>query len=240
MVLKANMPHILVVDDDDRIRRLLAQYLSKHGYLVITAEDAAKARAILKKYEFDLCVLDIMMPGEDGLSLATYIQKSYDLPVLLLTAKTEADDRIKGLEVGVDDYLSKPFEPKELLLRLQIILRRRQQAPQIQAEKSPESSLLKLHNITYSKKEKIILNQDNREINLTDGERDLLHILAQKPNIPIRREMLAAQLDLEANDRAVDVQITRLRKKIEPNPANPVNIVTLRGKGYMLKAEAIQ
>jgi len=116
----------LAVDDDDRIRRLLAQYLTKKGYMVVTAEDAAQARLILKKYEFDLCVLDIMMPGEDGLSLAGYIGTSYDLPILLLTAMGESADRIKGLEVGADDYLSKPFEPKELLLRIQAILRRTQ------------------------------------------------------------------------------------------------------------------
>lgn len=234
MVLKANMPHILAVDDDDRIRRLLAQYLTRNGYIVVTAEDAAQARAILKKYDFDICILDIMMPGEDGLSLAPYIQKSYDIPVILLTAKTESQDRIAGLETGADDYLPKPFEPKELLLRIQAILKRTQKsAPPTQSQ----SGLLQLDGKTYDMATRVLKNNDGNVIALTDGEGGLLHALAQRVNIPIRREMLAAQLDMDVNDRAVDVQVTRLRKKIEHDPANPTIILTLRGKGYMLKAE---
>ncbi len=232
MVLKADLPHILAVDDDDRIRRLLAQYLTKNGYMVVTAEDAAQARLILKKYQFDLCVLDIMMPGESGLSLAEYIGVSYDVPVLLLTAMTEGADRIKGLETGADDYLVKPFEPKELLLRIQAILRRTQKT---MIKPSVESNSISLHGYSYDPKDKTLRDTDGNNIILTDGDKAILNALAQKPNMPIRREMLATQLNMESNDRAVDVAITRLRKKIEIDPANPMIIQTLRGKGYMLK-----
>lgn len=232
MVLKADMPHILAVDDDDRIRRLLAQYLTKNGYMVVTAHDAQYARSILKKYQFDLCVLDIMMPGEDGLSLADYIHTSYDLPILLLTAMTESADRIKGLEAGADDYLPKPFEPKELLLRIQAILRRSQKQNPI---KPSNQTVLKLQAMRYHIGENRLVREDNSEISLTEGDKAILNALAQKPNMPIRREMLATQLDMESNDRAVDVAMTRLRKKIEPDPSNPTIIITLRGKGYMLK-----
>lgn len=233
MVLKANMPHILAVDDDDRIRRLLAQYLTKNGYIVITAENAADARAILKKYDFDLCVLDIMMPGEDGLSLAPFIHKSYDIPVLLLTAKTESQDRIAGFEAGADDYLAKPFEPKELLLRIQAILKRTRKL----VTDDIERAILHVSGKSYDIHKKEFFDRNGEIISLTEGESGLLHALAQKANIPIRREMLAAQLDMEVNDRAVDVQVTRLRKKIEDDPANPTIVLTLRGKGYMLKVD---
>jgi two-component system phosphate regulon response regulator OmpR len=232
MVLKADMPHILAVDDDDRIRQLLAQYLTKHGYMVITAQDAAQAREILKKYEFDMCVLDVMMPDESGVELAGHIQLRYDIPVLLLTAMTETKDRIAGLEAGADDYLSKPFEPQELLLRMQAILRRTQKAA---PEKNSDDEILTLNQRTYNTAQKTIHDADGNVIALTEGEGALLHALSQKPNMPIRREMLATQLNLDMNDRAVDVQLTRLRKKIEPDPANPSVILTLRGKGYMLK-----
>jgi len=229
MVLKVNMPHILAVDDDDRIRKLLAQYLTKNGYLVITAEDAAQAREILKKYEFDLCILDIMMPGESGLSLSEYIGVSYDLPVLLLTAMTESADRIKGLETGADDYLPKPFEPKELLLRIQAILRRTQKS----IIKTSENYKLSGYALSIDNGE--LIDDNGNGVSLTEGDKSILKALAQKPNMPVRREMLATQLDMESNDRAVDVAITRLRKKIEIDAANPQIIQTLRGKGYMLK-----
>ena len=235
MVLKTDIPHILAVDDDDRIRRLLAQYLSKNGYIVITAQDASDARGILKNYEFDLCILDIMMPGENGLELGKFIHASYDLPILFLTAMTETADRIAGLEAGADDYLPKPFEPKELLLRVKAILKRTQK---LSPAKSSETSsqILQLGDWQYDMSAKIASNVQGQTLNLTDGEQSLLYALCQKPNMPIRREMLAVQLGLEQNDRAVDVQITRLRKKIETDPANPSTIMTVRGKGYMVKA----
>lgn len=233
MVLKTDMPHILAVDDDDRIRQLLAQYLTKSGFMVVTAADAVEARTALKHFTFDLCVLDIMMPGEDGLSLAQYIQKSYDYPVLLLTAMTESKDRIAGLEAGADDYLSKPFEPKELLLRIEAILRRTQkQTPTTMGE---GGAIFKLDGHQYDAHEEILTAMTGEEIRLTDGDKAILNILSQKPNMPIKREMIATAMNLESNDRAVDVAITRLRKKIESDLSNPKIITTLRGKGYMLK-----
>lgn len=236
MVLKAEKPHILAVDDDDRIRRLLAQYLTKNGYLVITAADAAEARLILKDYTFDLIILDIMMPGESGLSLAQYLSVSHDIPVLLLTAMTETGDRIAGLEAGADDYLAKPFEPKELLLRVQAILRRTQKMP-VAAVQAAQSDEIILDQRIYDRARNILKTDTGDVISLTEGEQALIKALSQKPNMPVRREMLAAQLNMEANDRAVDVQITRLRKKVEPDPARPSIILTLRGKGYMLKTQ---
>lgn len=235
MVLKADKPHILAVDDDDRIRRLLAQYLTKNGYMVVTAEDAAQARDILKLYSFDLCILDIMMPGESGLDLAKHVQAGFDLPVLLLTAMTETQDRIAGLEAGADDYLPKPFEPKELLLRVQAILRRTAKHASMSLADSRREDIIRMNKRTYEPSAGIVRTDQGDDISLTDGERALLYALAQKPNIPVRREMLAVQLGMDVNDRAVDVQITRLRKKIEPDPAHPSIILTLRGKGYMLR-----
>ena len=233
MVLKTDMPHILAVDDDDRIRGLLAQYLTKNAFMVVTAADAEEARAALRHFSFDLCVLDIMMPGEDGLSLAKYIQKSYDYPVLLLTAMTESRDRIAGLEAGADDYLPKPFEPKELLLRIEAILRRTLKAsPQ---NNGKNDTILHLDGGQYDCQKQVFLNLEGQEIKLTDGDKAILNILSQKPNMPVKREMIAAAMQLESNDRAVDVAITRLRKKIEDDPAEPKIIMTLRGKGYMLK-----
>ncbi len=228
------MPHILAVDDDDRIRRLLAQYLTKQGYIAIMSADAVQARAILKHYDFDICILDIMMPGEDGLSLSDYIQKAYAIPILHLTAKTDANDRIAGLESGADDYLAKPFEPKELLLRIQAILRRTKAQPP--KDSQTEQATLSIGQMIYDLNSRTLLN-DNEEIALTDGERNLFHALILKANMPVRREMLAAQMNLEATDRAIDVQMTRLRKKIEADPSKPQYLLTLRGKGYMVKAE---
>lgn len=234
MVLNAAKPHILAVDDDDRIRRLLAQYLSKQGYIVITAEDAKQAREILKKYAFDLCILDVMMPGETGIELAKFLNVSYDLPVLLLTAMSETQDRISGLEAGADDYLSKPFEPKELLLRVQAILRRTQKQPSIPSAKG---DIITMDQRRFDVANGVLMDQNDQRINLTEGEQALLKALVQKANIPVRREMLAVELGLNENDRAVDVQVTRLRKKIEPDPANPSVILTMRGKGYMVKTQ---
>jgi two-component system phosphate regulon response regulator OmpR len=234
MVLHANKPHILAVDDDDRIRRLLAQYLSKNGYVVITAEDAGQARQILKKYSFDMAILDVMMPGETGLEFSRYLKPSYDLPVLLLTAMGETEDRIAGLEAGADDYLAKPFEPRELLLRVQAILRRT--AKTVVATENA-GAILYFDRRHYDTQAQKLYDEAGQPLAITETEQALLHALAQKPNIPIRREMLAAQLGLDDNDRAVDVQITRLRKKIEPDPSRPSIILTLRGKGYMVKTQ---
>jgi two-component system phosphate regulon response regulator OmpR len=229
MVLKSDIPHILAVDDDDRIRRLLAQYLNKNGYIIVTAENASEARLILKDYTFDLCVLDIMMPGETGLDLGKYIKSAYDIPILFLTAMGESQDRINGLEIGADDYLPKPFEPRELLLRINSIIKRTNSF-----RKANILNKIVLDDLIIDQGGDIV-SKNNQDIYLTDSERSLLKVLIQKPNIPIRREMLAARLGEDVNDRAIDVQITRLRKKIEDNPAQPQFIQTIRGKGYMIK-----
>jgi len=234
MVLKADIPHILAVDDDDRIRRLLAQYLTKNGYLVVTAADAAQARAVLKLYSFDLCILDVMMPGEGGLNLARFIDVSYDLPVLFLTAMTETSDKIAGLEAGADDYLPKPFEPKELLLRVKAILKRANKISATYTDAKPLQNM-RLGALVFDMTARQLNHDSGDRVALTDTENALLYALCQKPNIPIRREMLAVQLGLDGNVRAIDVQITRLRKKVEANPANPQIILTIRGKGYMAK-----
>ena len=235
MVLKADMPHILAVDDDDRIRRLLAQYLSKHGYIVITAEDALQARKILKNFVFDLCILDVMMPGETGVNLSRYIQSSYEYPVLMLTAMTEVEDRIAGLEAGADDYLSKPFEPRELLLRIEAILRRT--AKIASPYRDDRQKTVTMDGYIYDTSKGILISDTRGEVKLTDGDRAILNALSQKLNIPVKREMLATQMNLESSDRAVDVAVTRLRKKIEKDPSHPTIITTLRGKGYMLKGQ---
>jgi two-component system phosphate regulon response regulator OmpR len=237
MVLKADIPHILAVDDDDRIRRLLAQYLTKNGYLVVTAADADEARAVLKQYTFDLCILDVMMPGESGLDLARFIDVSYDLPVLFLTAMTETNDRIAGLEAGADDYLPKPFEPKELLLRVKAILKRSNTIITT-PNQAKESKIVDMGGLSFDMVARELRDVSDKIVSLTDGENALLNALCQKPNIPIRREMLAVQLGLEGNDRAIDVQITRLRKKAEVDPANPKYILTVRGKGYMVRPQS--
>lgn len=229
MVLKSDIPHILAVDDDDRIRRLLAQYLQKNGYIIVTAENAAQARDILKDYDFDLCVLDIMMPGETGMELGRYIKSAYDIPILFLTAMGESHDRIAGLEIGADDYLAKPFEPKELLLRIGGILKR----TMTKSADHPQARILIGDLEIENNGDQITRN--GMPINLTDNECALFRALLKKPNIPIRREMLAVHLGADINDRAIDVQITRLRKKIENDPTKPDIIQTIRGKGYMIK-----
>lgn len=229
MVLKSDIPHILAVDDDDRIRRLLAQYLQKNGYIIVTAENAAQARDILRNYDFDLCVLDIMMPGETGMDLGRYIKSAYDIPILFLTAMGESQDRIAGLEIGADDYLAKPFEPKELLLRINGILKRT-----MKTSSDNQTAKIIIGDLEIENNGDHITKQ-GAAVNLTDNERALFRALLKKPNIPIRREMLAVNLGTDINDRAIDVQITRLRKKIENDPAKPDIVQTIRGKGYMIK-----
>lgn len=216
-------PHILVVDDDRRIRELLKQYLADHGNRVSTAGDAAEARSCLRGLTFDLIILDVMMPGESGLDLAASLRRTSIVPILMLTARAEAVDRIKGLEIGVDDYLAKPFEPKELLLRMENILRRQGRSEQV-----PEI-LIGPHSFQIDKGE---LCRDGDVVKLTSRERDLLRLFAQAPGRTFSRHELAQSGD--SNTRSVDVQITRLRRKIEPDPRHPVHLLTIRGAGYAL------
>lgn len=228
--------HLLVVDDDDRIRGLLKEYLSRAGFRVTGAADAAGARRMLDSLDFDLLILDVMMPGEDGLSLTRSIRAEAgpkaDTPILMLTARGLADDRIEGLASGVDDYLSKPFEPQELLLRIEAILRRARGPRERAARK------LTLGHCIFDLGRGELL-QDGLLVRLTEAEGNLLRRLAQTPNVAIDRLELARGAgpipDVEEGaSRAVDIHVTRLRRKIEADPKNPRYLQTVRGVGYML------
>lgn len=225
--------HLLIVDDDERIRGLLQKFLMRSGFLVSTARDSAHARRVLSGLEFDLLVLDLMMPGEDGLSLCRALRdEGVTTPVMMLTAKGETDERISGLEAGADDYLSKPFEPKELLLRINAILRR------VPASDSSETmpKVLHLGDIRYDL-ERGELWRGEELIRLTATESQLMRIFSASPAEPIDRSTLVERLgrdDGTSQDRAVDVQITRLRRKLEADPKQPRYLQTVRGAGYML------
>lgn len=236
--MKEDLPHILVVDDDERIRSLLTRYLTAQNMVVIAAEDAAQARAFLKDLIFDLAVLDIMMPGESGLNLTRYIKDSSDLPVILLTARAEVDERIEGLSAGADDYLPKPFEPKELVLRITAILRRTKFGS-VTSQQTNDKSAADTPVIgpwAFDARLKKLQSTANDEtVILTDGEVALLNALLRRPNTPIRRDILAQQVGMAGQDRAIDVQITRLRKKIEDDPKTPKYVQTIRGQGYLIR-----
>jgi len=224
--------HLLIVDDDERIRDLLKKFLMRAGFLVTAARDAAHARRVLSGLDFDLIVLDVMMPGEDGLSLTASLRETMVTPILLLTARGETDDRIKGLEAGADDYLPKPFEPKELLLRINAILRR---MPENQPEEVTPK-FLQLGGIRYDI-DRGEMWQGEDLIRLTSTEIQLMKIFSAQPGEPVSRAKLVEDLGRDrgqAQERAVDVQITRLRRKIEPNPKQPQYLQTVRGAGYML------
>ncbi|WP_371038092.1 MULTISPECIES: response regulator [unclassified Rhodosalinus] len=229
-------PHLLVVDDDERIRGLLQKFLIRHGFLVTAARDAAHARRLLSGLDFDLVVLDVMMPGEDGVSFTAWLRESRATPVLLLTALGETEHRIAGLEAGADDYLSKPFEPKELLLRINAILRRMPETPADVAM----PKLLQLGPLRYDI-ERGELWRGDEPVRLTATEDQLMRIFAAAPGEPIGRARLVEELGrvagrdgAQAQERAVDVQITRLRRKLEADPKQPRYLQTVRGSGYML------
>ncbi|MDF3381983.1 MULTISPECIES: response regulator [Sulfitobacter] len=225
-------PHLLVVDDDERIRSLLKKFLMRNGFLVSTARDAAHARRVLAGLEFDLIVLDVMMPGEDGMALTCSLRETLQTPILLLTAKGETDNRIEGLEAGADDYLPKPFEPKELLLRINAILRRMPDTSA--ADAAPK--VLSLGVIRYDM-ERGEMWQGDDLVRLTATEVQLMKIFAAQPGVALSRSKLVEELGRDrgqAQERAVDVQITRLRRKIESDPKQPQYLQTVRGAGYML------
>jgi two-component system, OmpR family, phosphate regulon response regulator OmpR len=221
--------HLLVVDDDDRIRGLLKEYLSRAGFRVTAAADARAARRLADTLDFDLMVLDVMMPGEDGFSLARALRARPgpvgQTPVLMLTARGAPEDRIEGLSIGADDYLAKPFEPKELLLRIEAILRRA-------AAKPMAHEKLVLGACTFDP-ERAELSRDGVPVRLTEAEAGLLRRLAETPFAPVERMDLARET-ADASGRAVDVQVTRLRRKIEDDPKAPRYLQTVRGIGYML------
>jgi two-component system phosphate regulon response regulator OmpR len=220
-----DLPHILVVDDDRRLRDLLKRYLVENGFRVTAAADAGDARQKMQSLAFDLLVVDVMMPGETGLQLTESLRTRTTVPIMMLTALGESEDRIAGLEHGADDYLVKPFEPRELLLRIQTILRR---APAAGTEREITFGACRYLPATAE------LFREEERIRLTDSEARLLGALARNPGSTVAREILADELGLNTAGRAVDVQMTRLRRKIELDPRNPRHLQTVRGVGYML------
>jgi two-component system phosphate regulon response regulator OmpR len=221
--------HILVVDDDTRLRQLLSRYLQDQGFRVTTAADAADARRKLDSLAFDLLVLDIMMPGESGLDLTTSLRRDSDVPILLLTAMNESEDRIHGFLSGADDYLAKPFEPRELVLRIQSILRRIPMA----VDEEEESHLRNFGEFQFDL-ERCELRRDDSFVRLSDAEAKLLEALARRAGESVSREDLADELGVGNNPRTVDVQMARLRRKIERDPKYPRHLRTVRGVGYVL------
>jgi two-component system, OmpR family, phosphate regulon response regulator OmpR len=222
--------HVLVVDDDERLRRLLQRFLREHGYHVTTAADAADAKAVLRNYAIDLMVLDVMIPGQDGVSLTGELRATVDLPILMLTARGETEDRVGGLAAGADDYLVKPFDPRELLLRIATILRR------IQPREAPAQPV-RFGSFVFdpSRPE---LRQGDEVVHLTETEMALLQALARDPGLPLSRQDLGEQSRMGSSDRAVDVQIARLRRKLELDPRKPRYLLTRRGEGYVLRTGA--
>lgn len=223
--------HVLVIDDDPRLRRLLQRYLSENGFRISGAESAKEAREMLEFLRPDAIVLDVTMPGEDGLQLTHALrEEGKDIPIILLTARGEPEDRIAGLEAGADDYLGKPFEPKELLLRLRAQLRRLH-LPIV----TDNIRAVKLGDMEFDPVRNLLMH-NNEIIHLTGGEIALLCILANRPNEILSREEIVKEIGMEEiGERAVDVQITRLRRRIEVDPKQPRFLHTVRGKGYVLK-----
>jgi two-component system phosphate regulon response regulator OmpR len=222
-------PHLLLVDDDRRIRDLLSRFLCGEGYRVTTAMSAGDARAKLLGLHFDLLILDIMMPGETGFDLARFIRASSSVPIIMLTARHEAESRIEGLQIGADDYVAKPFEPRELILRIGNILKRATPLPVARMESVAFGPY-----VYHLDRGELRLGDD--VIHLTDRERDMLRVLAAAPGETVPRGALTGGGGATVNERAVDVQINRLRRKIERDPANPLFLQAVRGIGYRLVA----
>ena len=234
--MKEEKKHILVVDDDTRICDLLEKFLNKNGYLISTVHNAEQARRLLLGLEFDLIILDVMMPGENGIELTVDLRKNNKTPILLLTARGEAEDRILGLEAGADDYLPKPFEPMELLLRIQAILRRTGEIP---LNRNKDNPILSFGDVSFDT-ERNELWDNGKLIYLTSSEVKIMQFFSQSVGIPITRfDLIKAMQNDGKNmkDRAVDVQITRLRRKIEKKTKEPRYLQTIRGIGYMLTAD---
>jgi len=227
--------HLLIVDDDERIRDLLKKFLMRNGFLVTAARDAEHARRVLSGLDFDMIIMDVMMPGEDGVSLTRALRETHETPILLLTAKGETEHRIAGLEAGADDYLPKPFEPKELLLRINAILRRMPETPAEDAI----PNVLHLGPIRYDIERGEMWRGDDI-VRLTATESQLMKIFSACPGEAVSRNKLVEDLGRDrgqAQERAVDVQITRLRRKIEEDPKQPRYLQTVRGAGYMLSPD---
>jgi two-component system phosphate regulon response regulator OmpR len=226
--LPDDAPHLMLVDDDRRIRDLLSRYLAQQGFRVTTAENGAQARAKLLSLSFDLLIVDVMMPGESGFDLVGFVRTHSNVPILMLTARAETEDRIQGLEIGADDYVTKPFEPRELALRITSILKR----TQVRVERVSETVQFSDFVFHLAREE---LRRNDEVVHLTDREREMLRILAEQQGETVPRLALAGNGGAKANnDRTVDVQINRLRRKIERDPANPLIVQTVRGIGYRL------
>ncbi len=227
--------HILVVDDDAEIRTLLQRFLTKEGFRVTIAEDAKDARIKLTHFAFDLLIVDVMMPGETGLEFTQALRENNSVPILMLTAMGETEARIAGLKAGADDYLAKPFEPVELILRIQSILRRTNSQPEtIITNEGPQ--IICLGSATFDMVKELLLRGDE-SIRLTTTEIILLKTLVGAKGEILSREDLTERCDLEGGGRTVDVQVTRLRRKIEPDPKNPRFLHTVRGRGYVLRPD---
>ena len=225
--MNKNTFHILVVDDDDRIRELVKEYLEENNFLITTAKNSVDAKKKLEVIKFDLIVLDIMMPGESGLSLTKEVKKDNSMPIILLTAKGETIDRIEGLEIGADDYLGKPFEPKELLLRIKNILNKTKKIP-LPNEVYIGNALINLKKLSIKLNEKVI--------KINPQERKVLEKMLESPGEVFSREDIGKIINI-SKERTIDVMITRLRQKIESNPKNPKYLQTIRGSGYVLWIE---
>ena len=225
--MENNNYHILIVDDDDRIRILLKDYLSEKKYTVSTAENAEQAKNRLKYFKFDLLILDVMMPGQDGYALTRDIKKKIDVPIILLTAKGEVENRIKGLELGADDYIGKPFEPKELLLRIKNIIKKTSKI-NLETKQKIGQAEIDLN--------KMIINFENKSIKINNSEKKVLIEMLSSPGKTFSREKIG-KISGITQERSIDVMITRLRQKIEVNPKNPKFLQTIRGSGYVLWVE---
>jgi two-component system phosphate regulon response regulator OmpR len=228
----AEQPHLLVVDDDARLRDLLQRYLSSNGFRVTAAADAEEARRLIKSLTFDALVLDVMLPGESGTDFAHSLRAEFDVPILMLTARGETEDRIAGLEKGADDYLVKPFEPRELMLRLGSLLRRTRTPPE-----APHRTV-QLGACVFDV-ERGELKRSGKAVRLTSGESQMLKLFARNAGRPFSRAALCARLNI-ALERSVDVQVTRLRRKIEEDPKLPLYLQTVRGVGYVLVPDRVQ
>ena len=226
--MQGKKPHILIVDDDTRLRSLLQRFLRENGFFVSVAKDASAAREMLKEYLFSLLIVDVMMPKENGTEFLAKLRKDNDVPVIMLTAMGDTKDRIAGLECGADDYISKPFEPKELILRINNILRRTHKTD------TPILEKMNFGTCFYNMEKKELLSRDGDIIHITPVEHQLLCVLGQSSGRVFSREQLAEILGGNQSPRSIDVQITRLRRKIEEDTKNPRYLQTVRGKGYML------
>jgi len=234
----ADEPHILLVDDERDIREPLAAYLSRNGMRVTKAENAAVARQVLSAYAIDLILLDVMMPGEDGLSLVSWLRGTHPVPVILLTARSEETDRIVGLEMGADDYVTKPFSPRELQARIKAVLRRVGESGAL--VRAPDTDSYAFGPWVLKSGERELVDRDGVAIPLSTGEYNILHALVTRPRRVLSREQLldlSQGRELGAFERSIDNHISRLRKKIEENPSEPKLIKTVWGGGYMLAAE---